>query len=463
MAYIKKVEEGAPAAQQVISGPADTTLAGASSTPTEQQAQQAVAPSATTMGTPSKSGMKFADIQRYIQTNRPQATQMAGKIGEYVQRRAQQDVGQAREQALAGFKSAISQASAPSVISPIRQAVETNVAQAASTPQGVEQIRSAMTQRFAGPATLSGEQLGSIRSAVAQATERAKLAGQEQGRKELIKTVVPGGRYTSGMAAFDAMLLQQSPEARQALLNIAQSVPAQYAGVEEAAKQETAQLGTKAAQEHEAARQQLSQRVQSMLEQQRALQRSAELSKEQELIARASALKPLLESPETIYQMTPEQRASIGMSEQQYQDLLNLADRAKTFGAGLNFRDLYSVLPEESIRSAVKSGALGSPEQRAKLAALENILGMASSLESPYVDPRLADVDIAGVLARSQADIEAMEADREARLEAHRRRQELIGAGTAAANRFILSLRDPESSLRRLLAQPEPEPEVMDG
>lgn len=387
MAYIQKQEDEQQthADQQITSGPTDVNIQSVGQQ-TPNTAQVNASQSSTA---PQRSGMRFADLRRYVEANRPQATQLATKVAGDIEQRAEQQVGGARTQAMGDFRQQVEQATKPveqfAKVGEYFKAPEQNVQKA----QEVAQVRK---MQYAGPQQIGAEGLANIQSAAEQAKQRAELAKTQEGQRTLLRDVIPGGRYTSGMSAFDTMLLQGNPEARQQLQDVSARVSERYGKAGQAALTESQAAAEAAKGQFAAGREGLEQTIQGALAQGRAPLSAAEQALEAATIKGYADAEQFLKTGDTRF-LTGEARNVLGFGggatgpgamPDQASAIAQQIQRAKQLGIDADVMPYFQGMTPEQVRAQIGTGNVGTAEQRARLSALEQLAGTQSTLGTPF-------------------------------------------------------------------------------
>lgn len=164
---------------------------------------------------PAGATRQFADVRSFLEANRPQAQQLAQRIGGEIQKESetvQKDIGSAGQQFQQEVeKGAVRTEPARGLIS---QAVKTPE-QIAADKAKVAELSKIRTAQYQGPQSLKGtEQYAGLESRVGEAERKAGLTETEAGRSELLGLT---GRPSTGGLRLDQLLLSQTPEARAAL------------------------------------------------------------------------------------------------------------------------------------------------------------------------------------------------------------------------------------------------------
>ncbi len=160
----------------------------------------------------------FVGIQQYLDANKPQSDKLANQVGGYVT-----DLGDTARSTVSNQKNQF------------QNAVDTNTVgfdenlynEAQKNPQAVaaDAARKASFQKmynanYQGPQSFTGSDYDTAASkATNAATEAANQTKTEQGQKQLVSGLQKktAGYSTEGASAFDSLLLQAAPNARQIL------------------------------------------------------------------------------------------------------------------------------------------------------------------------------------------------------------------------------------------------------
>jgi|CXWL01.1.fsa_nt_gi hypothetical protein len=163
---------------------------------------------------PKGSG-RFMNLQKYVQANKPQAEQMAGRIGGSIAEKAQQ-----------------AQKSAQDIQSQFGQQAQQEQQRLGQTEQFLGQLGSAAgaqgilqspeeLQKFQqirqGGLNLNPANLAQQQQQLQALGEQGKLAGSEAGRFQLLRQQFGSPSYSLGQRKLDQLLLQAVPGASQAM------------------------------------------------------------------------------------------------------------------------------------------------------------------------------------------------------------------------------------------------------
>ena len=158
----------------------------------------------------------FTDVRSFLEANRPQAQELAQNVGSRIQSEAEsarQSIADTGTQ----YRDQIEQGTLRT--EPVRGLIS----QAAQTPQEIlkdqqktQQLTNVRTGEFTGPRAVSAEDTSRLRAAAQEAQRKAGLTESQTGREELLG--ITAGKNTRGGMQLDQLLLSQTPEARQALL-----------------------------------------------------------------------------------------------------------------------------------------------------------------------------------------------------------------------------------------------------
>lgn len=396
MAYIRKPEdEIAHEEQQLTSDTGQVLTPGG-----ESQTGGVVQPSRPKQ---TGGGQRFADIRRFLGANVPQAEQLAGRVGGFIEQKGSEELSQAQQSALQGFGEQVKQA-APTQerFTQAHQMFEKPVESVAQG--GAKEVQALRTAQYRGPTALSEEAKAGIAGAVQRAKERAQLAGSEAGTMQLVGNVVPqGDRYTQGMKALDVMLLRRQPGAQKALQDVATRVMERAGQVEH-------ETGITAQQQAEAARQQLAARQQALeamisgslrkgteplAQAEQALEaRTIKGYSDAEQFLKTGDTKFLTEEARNILQIqsgVAQQPGAPGLPGNEQEILARIA-RAKQLGVDVGATNYLQRPSEQQIREQIQLGAAGNEQDRARLQALRTLAGMDPTLAQRYEQRGALDI-----------------------------------------------------------------------
>jgi hypothetical protein len=207
----------------------------------KQQEQGTGAPVATQAGAPASGGTvaegtaekaptgggggsrSFTDVRSFLEANRPQAQELAQKVGSNIQSEAQ-NVQKSIADTGSQYKSQIEQGATRT--EPVKGLIQ----EAAMSPeavlkrqQDVQKLGQVRNAQFTGPKALTGTaDYAALQAKAAEAKRKATLGESQAGREELLAGL-GGGKATAGGTMLDQLLLSGDPNARAALMEAGKS------------------------------------------------------------------------------------------------------------------------------------------------------------------------------------------------------------------------------------------------
>jgi len=193
----------------------------------------------------------FTPFKKYLEANKSKGTQLAGAVTGKTQERASQ-IGDQVAQQQKTYQQRVAEQRARStqaqknVAGQIQQAATLKAGETL-TPEQITQSRefiSGETEYDRGAFSLAQQQ-----NKARQLALQTQQAGTEQGRRGLLQSAFGGGqeRYTRGQSALDQLILQSSPEAREAItqqtVGASEGLQKSIADARREALSQTGQLG----------------------------------------------------------------------------------------------------------------------------------------------------------------------------------------------------------------------------
>lgn len=374
MAYIKKLEDTQPHdAQQIAASPKDVMVQGQAGGNVPQ-----AAPAGKVAGS-SSSGMRFADLQRYVEANKPQSQALATQVSSGIEQKAQQDIGQVQTQALDSFREEVRK-NQPSreQFKTARQAIQSPQTQRV-TPEQLKQLRSF---QYSGPAELDAEKIGQLQEAVKQAQGRADLTKTPEGRRTLIRDIVGNERYTAGMGAFDQMLLQVDPTARERLQQAAEGISQKFGNAADVALGKSRAMAGAEQGRIEREKGRIEDLITAETGRARQGLITSEKSREQAAVEQTKRINQFLDNADPSVLQEGDLEA-LGLDQTALQNLMARIEGVRSFGLQPELSKYGSTQSGYAIGKNITAGSSGTPEERARILALEKLIGAKDSMLTP--------------------------------------------------------------------------------
>lgn len=333
-----------------------------------------------------KSSGSYANLQKYIQANQPQAQQMGQNLSQNVE-----SAGQQASQKVEQFGQQKPQVAEFDPNQYIQNAPQL------SQEQKTQYQQTKATGGYTGPQQLEQAQgYTEAQKAAQEAANKAKMAGTESGQQELLKQTYARPDYTQGQVKLDQVLLGGNQQAKQSLGDLSQ----RYSGLYDLFNQKAEDVGTGI---NQATQQALKNREAVVLAEQKALQdliNPIESRVSQAMTERPQAQQRVFEdiSDDLLFQDTLD-RLGIGAGQSLYD--LNLANYVTPNQTALTVNDLanqqererYQALRDlfqnESMSQIGQSGQVTQPISFNKAAFEKDVQSKAAGYKSAYENDRI--------------------------------------------------------------------------
>lgn len=191
---------------------------------------------------PTRSG-NFTNLQTYVRQNQAQAPALGQKVAQNIAQRGTEARG-----AISGAVQAFTQQVQSKTPTIDQTLLEKSLATPQSlSPEEQARFQSQRFATYGGPMQLQDiSEYGQVPSKVQSAEQYGNLLGSEAGRQQLVGDLYGGRTRGPGMLALDAYLLQRTPEALSAAQQAQSglgSLQSEKTAAEEAARAQAAQAG----------------------------------------------------------------------------------------------------------------------------------------------------------------------------------------------------------------------------
>jgi len=422
----KDQELAAQEGQPVQTGAESSTIgtAGGTASPDAQKASTASAPSSG--GGPNT----FAGIQDYVNANKQQTAKLAGDVGGLVTNygnEARTQIGQGQEK----FNQAVDQ-NTVNLDERVFNTAKNTAEQVTANQPDLQTFTNMRDAQYKGPASLeTSEFYEPLNKAYTTAKTASDNTQSDAGQRELLTQLQQQqrGKVNQGSLSLNSALLQGDTNARSILDNV-RDANSDLEGLYTNAKTSAAAKATAGKTTTDATRQAVldtfsgDKGVQSNLE-------KALVDRSKDLIGQSKQqANDLVSALKTGANLTPAQIKALGISKEQYDNLVTDMSLLKNTYGNNSYNDISRYATQIGVDPQINAQNAASAEEYARYEALNQLMGTQNKfLNDPTQagkagDVQLANLDVNNLTQNMQTGI----ASKQSELDAKARRLWEIGA-----------------------------------